>query len=240
MPPSDIAQKAFENIFPDSDKQYSFNITYTNRLKNFGSNVCLSGGVMEFKLSKKWFSISDEIKMGLMQELMLKLFKAKKQSMYVDLYNNFIRALHVAIPKDKSDPLLEESFKRINEKYFLGLVEQPNLVWGGFSTRTFGSYDFKTDTIRISSIFHDEEPVFLDYIMFHETLHKQRKFFKSGNKTYYHDKRFKRLEKVFENSDQIEKALGKLARRARVRAGAMAAFGQKPVLRKKKGLFGWF
>lgn len=240
MPHSDLAQKAFDNIFSDSNKKYSFNVTYTGRLKDFGSNVCLSGGVMEFKLSKKWFPISDEIKMGLMQELMLKLFKTKKQSMYVDLYNNFIRNLHIAIPKDRSDPLLEESFRRVNERYFLGLVEQPNLIWGSFSIRTFGSYDFKTDTIRVSSIFQNEEPVFLDYIMFHETLHKQRKFFKSGNKTYYHDKRFKRLERVFENAEQIEKELSKVARRARSRAGAMAAFRQKPTQRKRKGLFGWF
>jgi len=162
--------------------------------------------------------ISKEIQIGLMQELILKLKKTRKETMNIDLYNSFVKNLHLAIPKTKSDPALEESFKRINSQYFLGLVEQPNLKWGQASTTTFGSYDFKTDTVSISRIFKETDPTYLDYIMFHEVLHKQRKFRRSGSKTYYHDKTFKRAERVFKDQDRIEKQLNKVARNAKLKA----------------------
>jgi hypothetical protein len=229
-----IAEKAYFDLFPQSTAGYDFRVVYSGRLKDYGAYVSLSGKVMEFKLSRKWYTISPEIQMGLMQELILKLLKRKKQSMYVDLYNGFVKHLHIAIPKDKSDPQLEQSFGRVNDRYFLGLVEQPNLVWGKFATTTFGSYDFKTDTITISKVFQDIEERYLDYIMFHEVLHKQRKFFKSGSKTYYHDARFKRLEKVYEEGEMIEKELGRVVAREK----AKACFVRKKP--KKKGIFDWF
>ena len=231
-----IAIEAYSKLFPDAEIPYNFKVVYSGRLKDYGAYVSLTGIVVQFKLSKKWFTISDDIKIGLMQELLLKLLKKKKYSMYIDIYNNFVKNLHIAIPKDKTHPLLEESFDRINERYFLGLVERPNLVWGRFATTTFGSYDFKTDTVTISRVFEDCETIYLDYIMFHEILHKQRKFVKSGSKTYYHDKRFKQREKVFENGEQIEKNLSKVAARAKVRAKATAGLKKK----RKPRLFGLF
>jgi len=232
---NNIAEQAYKDLFPESEG-YDFSVEYTGRLKSYGGNVSFRTGHMHFKLSRKWYGVSPEIQMGLIQELMLRLLKKKKQTMYIDLYNNFVRSLHISIPKDKTHPILEASFNRINERYFLGLVERPNLRWGQESVRTFGTYDFKTDTITISKIFQDNEEKYLDYIMFHETLHKQRKFFKSGTKTYYHDARFKRLEAVFENGEEIEKELGMVARKARVKAIA----GKTIQRIRKPRLFGWF
>ncbi|MBN1544791.1 hypothetical protein JW898_05015 [Candidatus Woesearchaeota archaeon] len=238
MEEQDIARKAYTDLFGD-DGSYRFRTVYTGRLKDYGAYVSLSGGLMEFKMSGKWHGISPEIQMGLMQELILKLLKRKKHSMYIDLYNTFVKNLHIAVPKDRNDPQLESSFNRINERYFLGLVERPNLVWGQFATRTFGSYDFKNDTITISRVFKDmEDTTYLDYIMFHETLHKQRKFFKSGNKTYYHDARFKRLEKVFEGGEQIEKELGRAV--AREKAKAYCRNKKEKAGQLKRKVFDWF
>lgn len=247
MMDNNLAEQAYTHLFPDSTNNYEFILVYTGRVKDYGANVTLSGGVIKFKLSRKWCPISPEIQIGIIQELMLKLLKRKKNSMYIDIYNNFVKSLHLAIPKDRSDPQLEESFIRINERYFLGLVEQPNLVWGRFATTTFGSYDFKADRVTISSAFKDvEDTVYLDYIMFHEVLHKQRKFFKSGSKTYYHDKRFKRLEKVFENGEAIEKELGRVVGREKTKVyyrkkkEKKAEKKRKVVNKRKKGVFGWF
>lgn len=246
MMKDNIAEQAYLNLFPGSAADYDFRIVYTGRIKDYGAYVSLSGRVMEFRMSRKWYPISPEIQMGLMQELMAKLLKSRKPSMYIDLYNNFVKSLHLSIPKDRSHPQLEASFKRVNERYFLGLVEQPNLVWGKFATTTFGSYDFKNDTVTISSVFRDvEDTKYIDYIMFHELLHKQRKFFKSGTKTYYHDKRFKRLEKVFENGDVIEKELTTVVRREKAKAyyrkkKEQKEQGAQKVEKKRKGVFGWF
>ena len=243
-----IAERAYSSLFPDSLADYEFRIVYTGRIKDYGAYVSLSGRVMEFRMSRKWYPISPEIQMGLMQELILKLLKRKKHSMYIDLYNNFVKSLHLSIPKDRSHPQLEASFSRVNDRYFLGLVEQPNLVWGRFATTTFGSYDFKNDTITISRVFKEvEDTKYVDYIMFHELLHKQRKFFRSGNKTYYHDKRFKRLEKVFEDGEQIEKELSRVVGREKAKAYYRKKKErkeqqrlEKEERRRKKGIWDWF
>jgi len=236
---TNLAERAYSNLFPDKENPYELDLVYTGRLKSYGGNVSMRGSFVQFKLSKKWRKISPEIQMGLIQELMLKLLKAKRHSMYIDLYNNFIRSLHIAIPKTQTDPQLEESFNRVNDRYFVGLVERPNLRWGQFSTRTFGTYDFKTDMITVSTVFKDTDTKYLDYIMYHEALHKQRKFFKSGTKTYYHDARFKRLESVFENGAQIEKELGRVVAKEQAKAAfRLRDTGERP--RKKRGFFDWF
>ena len=63
----------------------------------------------------------------------------------------------------------------------------------------------------------DADPLLLDYVMYHETLHKQRKFTRSGTKTIYHDQKFKRLESVFENQDEMEHKLQSLTLRTQHR-----------------------
>ncbi|MFH1063716.1 MAG: SprT-like domain-containing protein [Candidatus Woesearchaeota archaeon] len=246
MEDTNLAETAYRSLFPDSTFNYTFIVTYSGRLKDYGAYVSMKGTLLEFKMSCLWYQISPEIQMGLMQELILKLFKRKKSSMYIDLYNSFVKNLHIAVPKDDVDPELQQCFDRVNERYFLGLVEMPNLVWGKFATTTFGSYDFKCDRITISRVFKEiDDQQYIDYIMFHEMLHKQRKFFKSGARTYYHDKKFKRLEKVFEQGPQIEKDLSRVVARAK----ATAAYRDRTVKKKDDSisrqkttmgrLFGW-
>ena len=62
--------------------------------------------------------------------------------MNMELYNLFLKNVHVAIPKTKSDPLLEESFNRANDAYFNGMMDIPNLEWGNDSTSKLGSYHY--------------------------------------------------------------------------------------------------
>lgn len=239
MEPNNLAEKALLEVFPEKHGKYLLKTEYSGRLKEYGAYVSISGGVLRFKLSREWYAISPEIQMGLMQELMQKIFKSKgKHTMYVDLYNGFVRNLHIAIPKDENDPELEQCFNRVNDRYFLGLVERSNLRWGKFATRTFGSYNFKTDRITISSVFKEvPDPKYIDYIMFHEMLHKQRKFFKSGTKTYYHDAKFKRLENVFEGGNNIENELVTVVRKAKASAAYRTRKEEKSPV---KGWRGWF
>jgi hypothetical protein len=129
---------------------------------------------------------------------------------------NFIKNIHIAIPKDKSDPILEESFKRVNERYFYGLIEQPNLSWGSDSIRKLGSYDYQSDEITISLMFKNTPLEILDYIMYHEMLHKKHKFHNKSGRNYHHTTRFKTDEKAFENSQQVEKEIAKICRKARI------------------------
>jgi hypothetical protein len=206
--------EAFRDLFPERTLKYKPILTYSGQFKDYGANVRLGRGVLEFRLSKKWLGISKEIVMGLLQELMQKLWKSRERTIYIDLYNDFIKNVHIAIPKTIIEPELKESFDRVNKRYFLEQVEMPNLKWGKHSTTYLGSYDFKTDAITISKIFLNKSK-FVDLIMFHEMLHKVNKFKKSGSKTFYHDKRFKYAEKQFDDYDLINKELKRFLRFAK-------------------------
>ena len=133
----------------------------------------------------------------------------------MDLYNSFIKNIHIAIPKDNVDEKLKESFDRVNEKYFIGMVDMPNLVFGQNSTTSLGHYDFKTDTITISRIFEKKDDL-IDFIMYHEMLHKVHKF-KAGLKMRYHSTKFRNAEKSYENYELMEKEIAKFLRGKRIK-----------------------
>ena len=207
-----FAEQAFEELFPEKPVP-KIKIKYSGKFNMYGANIKRSFSGIEFGLSKAWKDVSDPIKKGLVQSLLLKIFRAKGNSMNIDLYENFTKHIHLSVPKNKSVPELEESFNRINEKYFNGMIEKPNLVWGPKSKRTLGTYNYNNDTINISSIFKYGPKIFIDYVMYHETLHKKIKFYKSGSKRYHHTKEFKDSEKQFENQKIVEKEIKSYLRR---------------------------
>ena len=211
-----LVEKAFKELYPD--KEAVLSIEYSGRLKAYGGNVTynLLQRKMHFKLSKKWMNIDEDIVIGLIQDLICKVKKNKKRTFNMDLYNNFVKNLHIAIPKDKVDFRLKESFDRVNERYFLGMVDMPNLAFSrNDATTTLGHYDFKTDTITISRIFEKRDDL-VDFIMYHEMLHKVHKF-KPGLKTRYHSTKFRIAEKSFENHTKMEKELNRFLRGRRIK-----------------------
>jgi len=224
-----IIEEAFQKLYPDREFNYSAKIKYTDRFNAYGANVKLYGNEIEFGLSKKWRTVSREIRMGLLQELMLKLWKRKSlggrgkpsdfNTTYIDLYNSFVKNVHIAIPKTKDDPVLSESFERVNDKYFYGIVEKPNLIWGSKSRTHLGSYDYKIDTLKMSSVFKDfdDDPELLDLVMYHELLHKSHKYKHNGGNNRFHDKEFRRKEKAFDNYDEVDKRLKKALRKTSIK-----------------------
>jgi len=210
-----LIKKAFEKLYHGKAFNYSVKLKYSARFKPYNANVKYTKNNLEFSLSKQWKHISKDIVIGLIQTLLLKVFNGKKQTINIDLYNSFIRNLHISIPKRKSDPILENSFNRVNKKYFYNLLEIPNLEWGSNSKRKLGSYDYHTDTISISTIFLDAEPELLDYLMYHEMLHKKLKFNSKNNRSYHHTKKFKAKEKEFEGYNEMEKKIKNLIRKSK-------------------------
>ncbi|MBW2982276.1 SprT-like domain-containing protein [Candidatus Woesearchaeota archaeon] len=214
-----IIQEAFQKIFPEKPMNYSVSIKYSGKFKPYNANVQINKFTkhLEFKLSRTWKQVSREIKIGLIQSLLVKIFKQKASTMNIDLYNSFIKNLHISIPKTDSDPILLDSFNRVNQIYFFNSIEQPNLKWGSDSATKLGSYEYQTDTITISSIFKNTEQELLDYIVYHELLHKKHKFKTAGTRSYHHTKQFKKEEKKFKNSEEIEKKLKKLCRKTKIK-----------------------
>ena len=212
----DIIQEAFSKLYPEKEFGYNYKIKYSWKFKDFNANVKKYYDNLEFSLSRKWKSIDKDIKLGLIQDLMNKILKTKVKTQNIELYNIFIKKLHLTIPKTKTDPVLEDSFNRINEKYFYGIIEKPNLVWGNKSVNQLGTYDYHTDTIKISLIFKEHIEL-LDYIMYHEMLHKKYKFTNKNNRTYHHTKEFKKKEREFDNAKEMERLIRVVTTRKRIK-----------------------
>ena len=204
-----IAEEAFKGLFPDKEPEHSMRIIYSGKFSDYNANVRWSRrpgrNFMEFNLSRKWVNVSDEIQIGLIQSLMLKIFKAKKQTINIDLYNKFLRNVHVSAPKTEADPVLDNAFNRINEKFFNGMMDKTNLAWN-MSGNVLGRYEYGSDTISISKVLeHDYE--LIDYVMYHEMLHKKHKFKSKNGRNTHHSTQFREDEKAYPHSEAMEMRL---------------------------------
>jgi len=207
-----IVEQAFKGLYPNKDFDLVPSIKYSNRFSDYNSNVRRSGNSIEFGLSKKWRGVSREIVIGLLQHLMLRMFNDSKSTINIDIYNNFVRSLHLANTNATAEPLLMESFERVNTKYFNGIMEMPTILWGNNSRAKLADYSFHNDTITISSLFTNAIPAVIDYLMHHELLHKKLKFKGKGTKSYFHTSEFKKLEKQFEEIEKAEKEINSIVK----------------------------
>ncbi|MEM2916251.1 MAG: hypothetical protein QXT19_02755 [Candidatus Woesearchaeota archaeon] len=206
----DLVREAFNAVFPEKPYAYSAEVRYSGKFRGYNANIRLNKlqKRITLNLSSQWKCVSRDIQLGLVQHLLCRLFREKRRSTQIDLYNYFIKSVPRTIAKTKSHPLLAESFSRVNERFFSGMIDQPNLVVGNGITK-LGSYDLGTDTVSISSILLGH-PHLLDYVMYHELLHKKHQFQGSGLKRTFHSSAFREAEKSFPNSAALEKELSKL------------------------------
>ena len=209
----ELAKKAFQELYPGKEIKHELDLRYSGRFKGYNASVRYNREKIEFRLSKNWQGVSEDIVIGLIQTLLLKVFKSgNKETVYINLYNSFLRKAHIGVVPNKIDPYLEKIFNELNSLYFDSVVEMPNLVWGNHSTRKFGSYDYGTDTISISRALMDKEDL-IKYVLHHEMLHKKHKFSNKGTRTVHHSKDFRRDEKKFPDAELMEKQLQHIAAR---------------------------
>ena len=110
---------------------------------------------------------------------------------------------------------LETIFKRINRIYFGNQLEQPRLTWNQQLTyRKFGHYQYSTDTVMISkSLDLPNTPAFvLDYVMYHELLHKDLGYQLINGRRYGHTPEFRKEEGEFNKLQEAKDFLNKLSR----------------------------
>ena len=113
---------------------------------------------------------------------------------------------------------LADSFNRVNDRYFAGQMSRPTLTWSQSLTfRKFGHYDHCRDTVMISSTLDQRQvPEFvLDFIVFHELLHKELPTRWNGNRRSLHGPEFKSSEQRFKDHEKAKAALSRIARRHR-------------------------
>ncbi len=117
---------------------------------------------------------------------------------------------------------LRAAFDRVNAAYFQSQMPRPTLVWSTQLTGwKFGHYDFVHDTVMISRTLDDPavEEFLLDYVLYHELLHKKHGVRWSNGRQYAHTGEFARDEKRYARHREAENALTRLASDTRNRHG---------------------
>lgn len=209
---------SFQQLFPNKPLKYQSFLKYNKRLGDFNANIRLQDNLLQINLNYRWKPIDPEIQIGLIQTLLIKMFAKRYHyqnqppTFNISLYNNFIKKIPLLTKKTKTHPLLERSFRRINRQFFHQLLDQPNLVWGQNSQRKLACYNFHNDTITVSTIFQQAPDHILDYLLYHELLHKKQQFNYKNNRNYFHTKKFRQAERLFPNHKQIEKEIQQLIR----------------------------
>ncbi|MFH0875459.1 MAG: SprT-like domain-containing protein [archaeon] len=207
-----LVKEAYSELY-NKECSYETILKYSRAFKGYNANVRFSDRELSFKFSYLWKDVSDDIKKGLVQSLMNKVFKTKTNTINIDMYNIFLKKVALVAPKTKTDPILEESYNRVNDKYFSGMVTMPNLIWGSKNYSKLGSYDYGTDAITISRVLFEQDNL-LDYVMYHELLHKKLKFYAINGRSYHHTSEFRKKENEFEDPN-IEEKLKSFLRRQR-------------------------
>ncbi len=105
-------------------------------------------------------------------------------------------------------------FEEVNRQYFDGAMSRPRLTWSALLTRRkFGHYDLVHDTVMISRTLDDTKvPQFvIDFIMYHELLHKKLGVRWQRGKLMAHTPEFRREERRFFRYAEAEAHLKRLA-----------------------------
>ncbi len=205
-----LLEQAYKELYPDETSK-ELVLRYSGRFRGYNANIRMTQQEITLNMSRKWKGVSADIQKGLMQELLVRLFKTKRQTIHMDLYHHFIKSLSTVAPRTQSHPVLEQSFTRINEQFFSGMLEMPNLRIGNGVNR-LGTYEYATDTVTISKILmHNEE--LMDYVMYHELLHKKHQYTAKAGRHAHHSTKFKQEERKFPNAEQLEQELNKLVRK---------------------------
>jgi predicted metal-dependent hydrolase len=202
-----LIQESFQRLFPDKEFPYQAELNYNLRLSDFNSNIRLHGNKINLNLNLQWKDIDDEIKIGLIQSLLLKLLKTKRNTVNIELYHNFIKNIPTLTPKTEFDLILNASFKRVNEQFFSNQIELPNLTWGTDSRTKLASYNFHRDVISVSTIFKTAPERVLDYLMYHELLHKWQKFRHKNGRSFYHTSEFREAEREYPQQKDVEEEI---------------------------------
>lgn len=211
----DLAQIAYSLLYDEIGHDYLLDVTYSKRFKPYNANVRKRGREVVFSLSDAWKDVSPEIVIGLIQHLLLKLNgEHHRSTINVDLYNNFVKKLDRGGGEKQLDQKLKRIFDEVNLTYFAGALETPNLIFEGNGRRTLATYNYHDDTIRVSEVFRAAPERILQFLIYHESLHKLLKYEEKGQRNRHHTSRFRRMEKLFEGYERIDDEIGRYLRRA--------------------------
>ncbi len=176
-------------------------IEYSGRFSAYNGNVRADRATVTVRLAKEWRGRDRDAQQGLIEFLLAKLFRKKIRTPRMQLYRDFL--LYVGREEKTKlveDTQLQASFDRINAKYFGGQMELANLTWGRESFRKLGHYHYGSDTVLLSTVLLEEQRM-LDFVMYHELLHKKHGITPGGRA---HTKAFREDEAKYEEATEQE------------------------------------
>lgn len=219
----DLAQQALNELFPEKHEHRSLQVRYSGRFSSYNANVRYTPTKITFSLSKAFLELSEEIRQGVIEHLLCKMYGEHKKSTKQDLYLSFMKHLSSVAKVQEQDPYLLERFEAINERYFNGMMSAPNLRWGKDARRKLGHYEYASDTILISAVFENapqDERVrqLLDFVIYHEMLHKKHRYDHKAKRAVHHTKAFREDERKWHDPEVERKLSWFLAKKRMKRA----------------------
>jgi len=122
-------------------------------------------------------------------------------------------ALPARLPRGRAHDL-DESFERVNTAYFGGRMPKPTLVWNCTPTvQKFGHYQPSRDTVMISVSLDDlKVPAHvIDFVMYHELLHKKHGVITVNERRLAHNPSFRAEERQFAKYNESRRYIDELA-----------------------------
>ena len=80
-----LVEESFKRLYPEKEFNYEVKIKYSGKFQPFNANVRFSSNRITLNLSKQWRTVDSEIKIGLIQEMLIKLFKSKKNTKNMEM-----------------------------------------------------------------------------------------------------------------------------------------------------------
>ena len=219
MQKEDLVHLAFDKLYGEGEMGGpQLSLRFSGRFSDYNGNVSIKKvgrhiNALEFSLSKKFLDTEDDMVIGIIQHLLNKVHGTKENTMEQELYHGFIRHLNRYVKHDTRDELLSELFGELTEEYFGGLLDEPNMTFGGENTTTLGHYNYSKDLVTISSALREDREL-LKYVLYHELLHKKHSFKTTNGRSHYHTPAFRRDEKNYHDK-HIEKKLEEFLYRKR-------------------------
>ena len=111
---------------------------------------------------------------------------------------------------------LDEVFARVNQAYFNNHIKVPHLIWSKRLTRRkYGHYQPNEDILLISRTLDAPSipTYFIDFIMYHELLHKALGAKVVNGKRYSHTPEFRQAEKQYKEYPQAQEYMKQLTQK---------------------------
>lgn len=209
---SRVFQDVYEKMFDKSERKIVVDYYPYSSLK---STVRAYGNIIHIRLSDVLKDAPENVKRALAAILLCKLENVKCPKEQEMIYKNYLSTPQMLdtynrLRQNRGQKLilgakghvrnLEDSFNRVNIRYFSGQLKKPILTWSEERTHhILGHEDSAMNTVVISkSLDRRNVPIYvLDYIMYHELLHiKHGTAYKNGRK-HVHTEEFRADEKKF-------------------------------------------